>query len=757
MNIQNFEGVKMTTATIPNITPDAQGRGDASASLLSATFPLKAGTKRPAIDGWQHTVAGQYQPPSTSYGINLPADVLVLDADPRNYGDRPDVLSELLAACPELLPTRTVKTPSDGFHVYTTKPAEVKIKKHQAAWPGIDFLSRGCYVVGQGTVTDAGTYVVIDDAPIKPIPEEFLATLEQSGEASENEAEVTLSYAPQFRAQCMTADFATKGSRGSSAYRIACDGRDLGLPENVVLEYLAEFWAIRCSPPLHLDGPNGLRDSVSNAYKYAKNGFGSTTPEAVFTSDMAAPPAMLPLTAGANSRQGPPGGESFPRTDIGNAARFVACYRDNVRWHSATKKWLVWDGRRWKPDATEHPVALAIDMVKQMCAQASDQESMKFAASISSDSKIKAMLNLAKPNLAITSERLDTDHNLFNCLNGTIDLRSGELRPHRPDDYITKLAPVEYHPDSFRHASRFQIFLREIFNGSDPLIEYLQTALGYSLSGSTQEHKLFIAHGGGANGKSTLFNAVQEVIGDYAQVTDPVLLITPPRSTSSPDVARLRGVRFAITQELEEGVSLNESRVKYLTGGDRLVGRALYKDHEEFDSTHKIWIVTNPLPQVKSQCHAIWRRITLIPFEAKFTEDTKDVNLPQKLRLEYQGIFAWLIQGCVNWHKHGLHKPAEVAHATEKYKGDEDALSRFIAERCYLHPNARVQATPLREEYLKWCKDNFESELNKNQFPARLRERPGISSEENRQGKFWCGLGLQKDFEQITVALEGLI
>lgn len=369
---------------------------------------------------------------------------------------------------------------------------------------------------------------------------------------------------------------------------------------------------------------------------------------------------------------------------------------------------------------------------------------LKHAARSATASRIEAMIELAKPDLVITADMLDADQYLLNCKNGTIDLRTGTIRPHRQEDFITKLAPVDFNPQA--RAPRFEQFLSEIFAGSVPLISFVQAALGYSLTGSTKEQKIFIAYGEGANGKSTLFNAVREVLGDYAQETDPTLLVAKQQGGATEDVYRLRGARFATTIESDEDVKLNEARLKQLTGGDRVVARPLYGRLAEFEPTHKLWMATNHLPRVKSQGHAIWRRICLIPFNVKMPEHLKDRDLPDKLRAEYQGVLAWLVRGALIWQQSGLPEPPEVMHATQGYKNEEDSLAAFIAACCHVDPQVRVQAQALYEVYKGWCRRSGEIELSRHAFAARLRER-GFGEKQTNQYKLWCGLTFRTEIE----------
>jgi len=260
-----------------------------TAQHVGAYFPLRPGTKEPMVMAWQVVVPGQYQAVG-SYGEALTADDLILDADPRNYPPGRDVLGEILAKWPEIQPTKTIKTPSGGYHVRTKKPPELALRKHQAEYPGVDFLSVGHYVVGPGSTTIAGTYVVEVDAPIKACPLSFLESLQKAADASVNGADINLANTQPFIDSMKVADPPVQGSRGINAYKHACRGRDLALPLETVYAALRDWWNPRGMPP---ETDAVIYQQCERAYKYAKNALGSNTAEAKFTPDMAVAPVML--------------------------------------------------------------------------------------------------------------------------------------------------------------------------------------------------------------------------------------------------------------------------------------------------------------------------------------------------------------------------------------------------------------------------------------------------------------------------------
>lgn len=257
----------------------------------SAYFPLKPGTKEPGIKAWDKVTPGKYAPDG-DYGIALTETDLVIDADPRNYPPGREVLNELMDEY-KLPQTKVVKTPGGGYHFYFAKPESIKVRKKQAKYPGIDFLSKGQYICGAGSKNDQGEYIIVVDALIAPVPAELLTNLEEQATAVQDSASPSLLMAKQFADECTIAAPAISGQNGDgTTYVLACRGRDLGLPKDVVYEYMRDNWNPLCIPPWD---DSDLYAKVENAFKYAKNGAGNASPEAKFTPPTEAP-KLVPTT-----------------------------------------------------------------------------------------------------------------------------------------------------------------------------------------------------------------------------------------------------------------------------------------------------------------------------------------------------------------------------------------------------------------------------------------------------------------------------
>lgn len=349
---------------------------------------------------------------------------------------------------------------------------------------------------------------------------------------------------------------------------------------------------------------------------------------------------------------------------------------------------------------------------------------------------------LARSLCEVGVEQFDADPWLLNVANGTIDLRTGELREHRREDLLTKLCPVPFDPDAT--CPTFEGFLDRIL--PDPEVHaFVQRAVGYALTGSTREQVLFILWGGGANGKTTLVEALLAVLGDYGLMT-PTDTIAARRETSIPnDVARLRGARFVGAIETDENRRLAEARVKQLTGSDTISARHMRAEWFDFKMSGKLFLATNHKPVIRGTDYAIWRRIRLVPFTITIPDDEKDGALPDKLLAEAPGILRWAVDGCAAWQHEGLGAPEAVSVATDDYRTEQDVLGEFIRDCCSTHPDASCTAAELYDAFADW---HGGRPMNKKTFGLRLQERgfePSRRYRDGRQQRCWDGIGLGQD------------
>jgi putative DNA primase/helicase len=265
------------------------------------------------------------------------------------------------------------------------------------------------------------------------------------------------------------------------------------------------------------------------------------------------------------------------------------------------------------------------------------------------------------------------------------------------------------------------VTVRTITNGRDSLNCYLCRIFGYASTATCEEQVIFILCGVGANGKTTLVNAISEVLGDYAMASPVDTLLSKKQPGIPNDLARLAGAIAVFSSEPDRGRRLAEGLVKAITGREKVSARFLHREFFEFTPTFKVFLSTNHRPAIRGTDHAMWRRIRLVPFDVVIPDDQQDKDLPDKLRREQSGILNWLIQGAIEWRQNGLGKPDEVRQATEEYRKDEDVLGRFL-EDCTQDVGC-FEATPLYRVYCWWCVNNGESPDNNTRFGRAMTER----------------------------------
>jgi putative DNA primase/helicase len=389
---------------------------------------------------------------------------------------------------------------------------------------------------------------------------------------------------------------------------------------------------------------------------------------------------------------------------------------------------------------------------------------LKWAIKSEEAKRINAMLDLARsePGMPILPEQMDSDPWLFNCPNGTLELKTGLLREHRREDYITKLCPVEYHPDA--PCPTWEKVLGAVFPDADDepdieLITFMHRLLGRCLTGDVSEQILPIFWGVGANGKSTIVNAMLDTLGgDYAMKANADLLMTSRGERHPTELAGLFGMRLVVASETHQGRRLNEALVKDLTGGERIRARRMREDFWEFDPTHKVILLTNHKPRVEGQDEGIWRRLRLVPFETIFWDPAdpgkdaaqlperlrQDKQLGAKLSTEREGILAWLVRGCLDWQRDGLTMPAKVRAATTDYRAGEDTLARWLEECCVTGDTAyRCRSAKLYGAYKAWCENSGETPLAQKFFGPALEDR--CYPKHNSNGIWYLRISLRED------------
>lgn len=431
--------------------------------------------------------------------------------------------------------------------------------------------------------------------------------------------------------------------------------------------------------------------------------------------------------------------ESVWGTEDALALSFTRRYHRDWRYVAAWGRWLVWDGQRWR---TEDTLA-ATDLIRSVCRQTAVRaDNPKIAAKLASASTVGGVERLARADRrhAATTDEWDADPWLLNTPGGVVDLKTGRMRPHDRADRMTKITTATPSGD----CPTWKQFIDEVTGGDKELQAYLQRMVGYALTGSTQEHALFFLYGTGANGKSVFVNTLATILGDYA-TNAPMDTFMETRTDRHPtDMAGLRGARFVAAIETEQGKRWAESKLKNLTGGDKIAARFMRQDFFEFFPQFKLFVAGNHKPAIRNIDEAMKRRLHLIPFTITVPPERRDKNLQHKLLAERDGILAWAVQGCLDWQRHGrLDPPQRVVDATEEYFEAEDALGRWLDERCVRTPNAKSLTAELFSDWKQWADAAGEFTGSQKRFADLLLNR-GLDKWRNGMGlRGFQGIGLK--------------
>jgi putative DNA primase/helicase len=458
-------------------------------------------------------------------------------------------------------------------------------------------------------------------------------------------------------------------------------------------------------------------------------------------------------------------------TNVGNAHRYVEQFGKDAKWCEKMKQWFVWqgegDGGRWVEDeklahrTNMHQIAHNLLLsVAAMEPGTFRDETYKWGIQSESSRVIDGSLKEAKALLACDSDIFNKNTWLFNFTNGTLDLRTDVFRPASREDYLTKSVDYAYDDSmSFMQndCPRWEKFLSEIFPGEHAdIIPYLQRAIGYSLTGETNEQCLWLLIGDGANGKGVFIHTLQKVLGSYAMQADwqTFAVQQSGRLEIREDIARLAGARFVASAESDKQTRMAENVVKAITGSDLITARHLHKGSFEFMPQFKLWLASNYEPKLSGTDDGIWRRLRYIPFTVSFKGRKADKHLEEKLLEELPGILNWARRGLKDYLAHGMQEPAEVLRATEGFRNKSDQWKTFMDEHSAV--GGQIGKTEFYEKYKVWAERTGEvSIMTMQEFNAATKKRGGLEDKHTKTGSVWVGIHYSAHAGQTSIRTDG--
>ena len=454
----------------------------------------------------------------------------------------------------------------------------------------------------------------------------------------------------------------------------------------------------------------------------------------------------------------------MPRSwdDQGRGLRMRDQFATVLKFNAVDKKWFFFNGSYWQEDIGNQKVELAAERVANSIKK--EKPELSFSTKTDEDKAINEwyrfqkdsrshmakmhMIDEFKKYVIVKHGEFDKEDMLLNTESGYVDLSNGELHDHDIDKKFSHQTVAEYSDNV--DAPLWEKFLNQIFNNDEELIHYVQKAIGYSFTGSVDEQCLFILNGRGRNGKSVFSNVVSDVAGNYAKQMNVQTIVAKKNQSGSAnsDIARLEGARIVTSSELNEGDRFDESLVKQLTGGDKILARFLYGSEFEYKPKFKIWMATNHLPIIRGTDDGIWRRIKIIPFNIQIPKEKVDKKLEYKLKAEYTGILNWIVQGAIMWQQEGLEDPEAVTKVIETYRAEMDPLDAFLEECCTTGQNYSIKAREMYDAYHEWAKESEEYKMSLNKFGREMSKK--LLRVKKRDGWYYVGLKLKEPDSDYT-------
>lgn len=704
--------------------------------------------KHPRERGWQknpalsvadvHTLWEKWPDANVGIATGTRSGFFVLDVDPKNGGDA--TLAEFEAEHGKMPDTYLVETGSGGRHYYFSMPEDFEPNNSAGRLgPGLDIRGNGGQVVAPSSVSGEGSYRVLSDTDPAPAPTPLLDAIrppEQSSSASVDSTPRADAEIERYVASAVAGEVERVRQAG-----------ELDEDRNITLNRSTFSLA---SIAAHEDSGLGI-EAVRERMHEAGMATGLGVREVYATVDsgirggLAKPRDPWPPPSRAEALFLPFSEEQveWPQRewdDLGNADRYVDHYGGKVLWIIEDEAWAVYDGSRW----VRGQDALAQSMAQNMISRLPSTEALSyspqrtgedpspremfasFVAKQRSAAKVTALLRSARgiPELHASATDFDQRKELLNARNGVIDILTGEVSDHDPEQRIMLQTRAAIHPDAT--CPTWMAFLERTQPDAD-VREFLQRVVGYSLTGFLSEQVMVMHHGSGANGKSVFLKVLGDVFGSYSQVVPRSTLITKRSEGIATDVARMVGRRFLQTSETAAGRQLDEEIIKSITGGDTQVARHLYGREFEFTPQGTIHYATNHLPRL-TDAESIWRRLILISWDVVIPPSERDGHLADKIvEREADGVLAWAIRGAAKWRDYGLGVPLSARLALDEYREDSDLFGDFLRdETVVMGPDYFSTIEDLYRGYSEWCFHTGTNPVAQNTLGRMLKERGWI-------------------------------
>jgi P4 family phage/plasmid primase-like protien len=712
-----------------------------------AVVPTYKGLRHPALANWQEMATtdksklADWEKIYTDYNYCCVAKeegVMILDID--------NLQACKAADLPPVPKTLTVKSPK-GYHLYFRQTDASRALGNRDVKVGEDKIlevkSHNKAVAAPGAVREDGkTYVIHRDLPLTELPQEWIEWIIDHSQQPKRGTSRPRKFHPDFDAEHLFRhyewEFASEFEKDGAMYYVFAECPLAGRTHEdqvrskktcLIIGKTVGFDCKSCGEEYNYG--DLMKKMEEEGYdKYPGYIFEDEDDE-LLLADVEEAPMDVPLSAeevakflGAKiidkevvakqEAELPPAnttGFTYLPNDTGNAERLVRKFGNRVR--HAAGKWYVWNGRRWAPDHYRKVGRMAEYVVKELIEEANltegdEQKSkLRFAFSCGERSRRNNMIDIAaqKPGVLKQATDFDTDSWLFNVQNGTVDLRTGEVRVQSPLDNITKISPVTYDPEA--KCPLWNKFMWEAMMGDQEMIDFLAMAAGYSLTGDTSIQAMFFNHGDGENGKGVFLETLAYIIGDYAYAAafDTFIYHDKKQRDIRSDLAALVGVRFLSAEESSEGHRLDEALIKQLTGENTVTTRFLYQDEFSYKPNFKIWMSSNFKPSIRTQDWGTWRRVKMIPWEFKVRPEERDEQLKSKLRKEASGILNWMLTGLARYVANGYKMvyPQKVEDATAEYRVSQDVLGQFISAKCVVGGDSRINVTELFTAFKLWA------------------------------------------------------